>query len=47
MALPISTPPNAIAHGTERLSSRDFLIPGLVVAAGMAAVLPWLVFVLR
>ncbi len=42
MALPISTPPNAIAYGTERLSSRDFLLPGLVVAAGMVVVLPWL-----
>lgn len=47
MALPISTPPNAIAHSTERLSSRDFLLPGIVVAAGMAVVLPWLAFVLR
>lgn len=47
MALPISTPPNAIAHGTERLSSKDFLLPGLLVAACMALVLPWLVFVLR
>jgi sodium-dependent dicarboxylate transporter 2/3/5 len=47
MALPISTPPNAIAHGTGRLSSRDFLMPGLLVAAGMAAVLPWLAFALR
>jgi len=47
MALPISTPPNAIAHSTERLSSRDFLMPGLLVAAGMALVLPWLVLVLR
>ncbi len=47
MALPISTPPNAIAHSTERLSSRDFLIPGLLVAAGMALVLPWLALVIR
>jgi sodium-dependent dicarboxylate transporter 2/3/5 len=47
MSLPISTPPNAIAHSTERLSARDFLIPGLVVAAGMALVLPWLILVLR
>jgi sodium-dependent dicarboxylate transporter 2/3/5 len=42
MALPISTPPNAIAFGTERLSSRDFLMPGLIAGCGMAAVLPWL-----
>lgn len=47
MALPISTPPNAIAHSTERLSSKDFLLPGILVAAGMALVLPWLVFVFR
>jgi sodium-dependent dicarboxylate transporter 2/3/5 len=42
MALPISTPPNAIAYGTERLTARDFLLPGLISAAGMAVVLPWL-----
>lgn len=42
MALPISTPPNAIAYGTERLGARDFLLPGILAAAGMAAVLPWL-----
>ncbi len=42
MALPISTPPNAIAFGTERLGSRDFLAPGLIAGCGMAAVLPWL-----
>ncbi|QTN33588.1 DASS family sodium-coupled anion symporter [Akkermansiaceae bacterium] len=47
MALPISTPPNAIAHSTERLSSGDFLLPGLLAAAGMALVLPWLAFALR
>jgi sodium-dependent dicarboxylate transporter 2/3/5 len=42
MALPISTPPNAIAYGTERLGARDFLVPGLIAGFGMAAVLPWL-----
>lgn len=42
MALPISTPPNAIAYGTERLGARDFLVPGLIAGGGMAAVLPWL-----
>lgn len=47
MALPISTPPNAIAHSTERLSSKDFLLPGILVAAGMVLVLPWLILVFR
>lgn len=46
MALPISTPPNAIAYGTERLAAKDYLLPGLLVAAGMALVLPWLVMVM-
>jgi len=46
MCLPISTPPNAIAFGTGRISSRDFLLPGLVAVAGMALVLPYLVLVL-
>ncbi len=46
MALPISTPPNAIAYGTDRLAAKDFLLPGLVVAGGMAFVLLWLVWVL-
>lgn len=45
MALPISTPPNAIVYGTERLSSRDFLLPGIVAAVGMAFVLPWLAMI--
>jgi di/tricarboxylate transporter len=30
MALPISTPPNTIAHGSARLGSRDSLVPGLI-----------------
>ena len=46
MALPISTPPNAIAYGSGRLGSRDFLIPGLVVAVGIALVVPWLMIML-
>lgn len=45
MALPISTPPNAIAHSTERLSSKDFLLAGLLVAVGMLFVIPWLALV--
>lgn len=46
MALPISTPPNAIAYGTGRLNSRDFLLPGLLSALGVALILPWLMLVL-
>lgn len=46
MALPISTPPNAIAYGTGRLSARDFLLPGALTAGGMLLVLPWLKMVL-
>lgn len=46
MALPISTPPNAIAYSTGRLNSRDFLYPGFLVAFGLALILPWLVLVL-
>lgn len=42
MGLPISTPPNAIAYGTGRLTARDFLLPGALAAAGMVFVLPWL-----
>ncbi len=46
MALPISTPPNAITYGTGRLNSRDFLLPGLLAAIGAILVLPWLILVL-
>ncbi len=42
MGLPISTPPNAIAFGTGRLGSRDFILPGLVLGLAMPLVLPWL-----
>ncbi len=31
MALPISTPPNAMAHGTGEITTRDMIIPGLIV----------------
>lgn len=42
MALPISTPPNAIVYGSDRLNSRDFLLPGFVMA-GAALLIPcWL-----
>ncbi|BCX46442.1 di- and tricarboxylate transporter [Haloferula helveola] len=42
MALPISTPPNAIAYGSGRISSRDFLVPGLVVGLLTPLVVLWL-----
>ncbi len=32
VALPASTPPNAIVYSTGRLSSRDFLVTGVIVA---------------
>ena len=31
MALPVSTPPNAMAHATGRIESRHMLAPGLIV----------------
>jgi sodium-dependent dicarboxylate transporter 2/3/5 len=37
MALPISTPPNAMAYATGQLETRDFLITGGVVSLGGAA----------
>lgn len=46
MALPISTPPNAIAYGTGRVGGRDFLVPGLTAALGLLVVLPWLAWAL-
>ena len=39
MALPISTPPNAIAYGTGQLQSSDFLIGGLLVGLIAPAVI--------
>jgi sodium-dependent dicarboxylate transporter 2/3/5 len=33
MALPIATPPNALAYATGRLRARDFLFPGLLIGA--------------
>lgn len=33
MALPISTPPNAIAFGSELLESKDMIAPGIVITA--------------
>ncbi len=42
MILPVSTPPNAIVYSTGRLKARDFLVPGLISAAGILIVFPWL-----
>lgn len=42
MALPVSTPPNAIAYSTGRLRAKDFLIPGVISGFGILIVFPWL-----
>jgi sodium-dependent dicarboxylate transporter 2/3/5 len=46
MALPISTPPNAIAYGRGGLSVRDMAVPGAIIGvAGTVLVVliaPWL-----
>lgn len=44
MALPISTPPNAIVYGSDRLRSRDFLLPGAVMACAALLLPLWLKF---
>ena len=41
MALPIATPPNAIAYATGRITARDFLIPGIIAGIGILLVFPW------
>ncbi len=42
MALPVSTPPNAIAYGTGEISLRDMALPGTII--GVFAVLLVLLF---
>lgn len=42
MALPISTPPNAIVYSTGRIRAKDFLVPGLIAGLGILIVFPWL-----
>jgi sodium-dependent dicarboxylate transporter 2/3/5 len=42
MALPISTPPNAIAFASGRVTGRDFLMPGLIAGLGILIVFPWI-----
>lgn len=42
MCLPISTPPNAIAYSSGRISARDFLIPGLVIGVMVPITVLWL-----
>ena len=42
MCLPISTPPNAIAYSSNRLSARDFIWPGLLVAVLVPLAVLWL-----
>ncbi len=50
MALPVSTPPNALAHASGELTTRDFVYTGgvigvagtIAIVAVMAVILPWL-----
>jgi len=43
MLLPVSTPPNALVYSSKRLSSRDFLLIGLIVGVlGPLVVIEWL-----
>lgn len=42
MILPVSTPPNAIVYATGRLTTRHFLIPGILSAIGVLIIFPWL-----
>lgn len=39
MALPVSTPPNAIAYAQGELESKDFVLPGVVVGLAAAVLL--------
>lgn len=46
MALPISTPPNAVAYATGKVSSKDLLVVGLIMAVlGPAVAIAWINFV--
>lgn len=43
MALPISTPPNAVAYSTGKVNSQDFLVIGLIMAfLGPAVAIAWI-----
>jgi sodium-dependent dicarboxylate transporter 2/3/5 len=46
MLLPVSTPPNALVYSTKGLSSKDFLLIGVLVGAlGPLIVIEWLNFI--
>lgn len=47
MALPISTPPNAIAHASGVLESRQMLKPGLIIGGAGLLLVFLMLFVLR
>ncbi|MFU8821076.1 MAG: SLC13 family permease [Gammaproteobacteria bacterium] len=47
MCLPIATPPNAIAYATGEINSRDFLLPGLILAiATPLLTVPWVTWLM-
>ena len=47
MCLPIATPPNAIAYATGEINSRDFLLPGLILAiATPVLTVPWVTWLM-
>ena len=39
MALPVSTPPNAMAYATGEITTKDIAIPGLIVGVFAALLL--------
>lgn len=42
MCLPISTPPNAIAYSSGRITTKDFVIPGVIIGALAPLIVFWL-----
>lgn len=42
MCLPISTPPNAIAYSSGRITAKDFLVPGVILGLLAPLIVFWL-----